>query len=278
MAERVDLVLFDLGGVLIEVAGVRAMLELTGIESEEGLWRRWLACRWVRRFESGGCSAAEFAAGVVADWQLELSPAAFLEAFQDWPTGPLPGAAELVAQTRASVATGCFSNTNALHWYGHIAAWPLAGLFDHRFLSFELGSPGLDGSGPATCRCRPRAGTRWPSWSVSFAGWLPAEPEGDGYHGRSDEQGDDVRDYQGQDPGRGTVSDPQQESDEQDREIPHRHLTGGPFLEHAADLQQRRDAHQNRPRRRGCCEDCCSHGASLGEAPWACGSCSPVTW
>jgi len=139
VAEPVDLVLFDLGGVLIEVAGVRAMLELTGIESEEELWRRWLTCRWVRRFESGGCTGAEFAAGVVADWQLELSAAAFLEAFRDWPTGPLPGAAELVTQTRASAATGCFSNINALHWHGHIAAWPLAGLFDHRFLSFELG-------------------------------------------------------------------------------------------------------------------------------------------
>ena len=66
MAEPVDLVLFDLGGVLIELSGVPAMLELTGIESEEDLWRRWLSCRWVRRFESGGCSETEFAAGVVA--------------------------------------------------------------------------------------------------------------------------------------------------------------------------------------------------------------------
>jgi len=139
VAEPVDLVLFDLGGVLIEIAGVTAMLELTGMRSEEELWRRWLTCRWVRRFESGGCSAAEFAAGMVADWQLDLSASAFLGAFRNWPSGPLPGAAELVAQTRASVATGCFSNTNALHWHDHIAAWPLAGLFDHRFLSFELG-------------------------------------------------------------------------------------------------------------------------------------------
>lgn len=139
MAGPVDLVLFDLGGVLIELSGVRAMLELTGIESEEELWRRWLTCRWVRRFESGGCSETEFAAGVVADWQLEISPGAFLEAFRQWPVGPLSGAAELVAQTRLSVATGCFSNTNALHWRDRIAAWPLAGLFDHRFLSFELG-------------------------------------------------------------------------------------------------------------------------------------------
>jgi glucose-1-phosphatase len=139
VAGSVDVVVFDLGGVLIELTGVRAMLELTGIESEEELWRRWLTCRWVRRFESGGCSETEFAAGVVADWQLEISPAAFLEAFRRWPVGPLPGAAELVARTRASVATGCFSNTNVLHWRDHIAAWPLASLFDHRFLSFELG-------------------------------------------------------------------------------------------------------------------------------------------
>ena len=139
MAEPVELVLFDLGGVLIELPGVRAMLELAGINSEEELWRRWLTCHWVRRFESGGCPETEFAAGVVADWQLQLSAAAFLEAFRDWPAGPLPGAAELVAQTRARVATGCFSNTNALHWHDHIAGWPLTGLFDHRFLSFELG-------------------------------------------------------------------------------------------------------------------------------------------
>lgn len=139
MADRVDLVLFDLGGVLIELSGVRVMLELTRIKSEEELWRRWLTCRWVRSFESGGCSETEFAAGVVADWQLGLSPSAFLEAFRSWTVGPLPGAAELVAQTRAIVATGCFSNTNALHWHDRIAAWPLAGLFDHRFLSFELG-------------------------------------------------------------------------------------------------------------------------------------------
>jgi putative hydrolase of the HAD superfamily len=140
VADRpVDLVLFDLGGVLIELSGVRVMLELTGISSEEDLWRRWLTCRWVRRFESGRCSATEFAAGVVADWRLRLSPAAFLEAFVSWPVGPLPGAAELVAETRASVATGCFSNTNALHWHDRFAVWPLMNMFDHRFLSFELG-------------------------------------------------------------------------------------------------------------------------------------------
>lgn len=137
--EPVELVLFDLGGVLMEVGGIGAMRELTGMGSDEDVWRRWLTCRWVRRFESGGCSEAEFAAGLIADWQLDLSAAAFLDAFRAWPTGPLPGAEELVAQTRARVSTGCFSNMSSLHWHGHVAAWPLAGLFDHQFISFELG-------------------------------------------------------------------------------------------------------------------------------------------
>jgi glucose-1-phosphatase len=139
VAQPIDLVLFDLGGVLIDVPGVQAMLELTGMASEDDLWRRWLTCRWVRRFESGSCSEAEFADGVVTDWQLDLSAAAFLEAFRNWPTGPLPGAAQLVTDTKARVTTGCFSNTNALHWNDHISTWPLLSLFDHWFLSFEMG-------------------------------------------------------------------------------------------------------------------------------------------
>jgi glucose-1-phosphatase len=139
VADPIDLVLFDLGGVLIDVPGVHAMLELTGMASEDDLWRRWLTCQWVRRFESGGCSEAEFADGVVTDWQLELSPAAFLDAFRSWPNGPLPGAAQLVTQTNARVTTGCFSNTNAMHWDDHISTWPLVALFDHWFLSFEMG-------------------------------------------------------------------------------------------------------------------------------------------
>jgi HAD superfamily hydrolase (TIGR01509 family) len=139
VAEPIDLVLFDLGGVLIDVPGVHAMIELTGMASEDDLWQRWLTCQWVRRFESGACSEAAFADGVVTDWQLELSPAAFLEAFRNWPNGPLPGAAQLVAQTKARVTTGCFSNTNAMHWDDHISTWPLVDLFDYWFLSFEMG-------------------------------------------------------------------------------------------------------------------------------------------
>src|ERR1700722_11710444 len=70
--DRIDLVLFDLGGVLIQPGGVASMRALAGIDSDEELWTRWLACPWVQRFEAGLCSPEEFADGVVADWDLEL--------------------------------------------------------------------------------------------------------------------------------------------------------------------------------------------------------------
>ncbi len=138
-ARAVDVVLFDLGGVLIEFGGVAPMRELAGIESDDELWRRWLNCRWVRTFERGHCSAEDFAAGVVSDWSLPVEPQAFLDAFRSWPRGPLPGADALLQTVQRAVPAGCLSNTNALHLEHNFGRWPILDAFDFRFLSFELG-------------------------------------------------------------------------------------------------------------------------------------------
>jgi putative hydrolase of the HAD superfamily len=136
---EIDIVLFDLGGVLIDFGGVEPMKQLAGIEGDDELWQRWLTCRWVRSFERGDCSAEQFAAGVVDDWKLTIEPAAFLAEFQGWPGGVIPGADELVQRVRARMPAGCLSNTNALHWDHNFSRWPILGAFDYRFLSYELG-------------------------------------------------------------------------------------------------------------------------------------------
>jgi glucose-1-phosphatase len=140
VAERdVDLVLFDLGGVLIEPGGVGPMRELAGITSDEELWTRWLACPWVQTFESGACTPEEFAAGVVAEWVLALSPGDFLAEFATWPQGPFPGAAALVEQVREEVPVAFLSNMNRCQWEAHYEDLPITGGFDYRFLSYEMG-------------------------------------------------------------------------------------------------------------------------------------------
>jgi glucose-1-phosphatase len=137
--DRIDLVLFDLGGVLIRPGGVASMRALSGIDSDEALWTRWLSCQWVRRFEAGQCGPDEFAAGMVADWELDLEPAAFLEEFGRWPDPPFEGALELVDEVQASVPAAFLSNMNSFQWAANYEGIPLTDAFAFRFLSFELG-------------------------------------------------------------------------------------------------------------------------------------------
>jgi putative hydrolase of the HAD superfamily len=137
-SKKQRVVLFDLGGVLVRVPGVDAMRDLAGIESEAEVWRRWLACDWVRRFERGDCSPSQFAAGVVADWDLPITSDDFLERFQQWPAGLYEGALEMVDAVRRQAVVGCLSNTNSLHW-GAMEAWGLGTAFDHSFLSYRIG-------------------------------------------------------------------------------------------------------------------------------------------
>src|SRR5580700_1324678 len=123
--DRIDLVLFDLGGVLIRPGGVAAMRTLAGIDSDEALWARWLGCPWVQRFEAGGCTPEEIAEGMVADWGLELAPADFLREFGRWPEPPFEGALDLVDAVQAHVPAGFLSNTNAFQWAANYEAIPL---------------------------------------------------------------------------------------------------------------------------------------------------------
>ncbi len=135
----IDFVLFDLGGVLIELGGVASLQELAASVGSVETWHEWLSSPSVRTFEKGECSATEFSAQVVSEWGLDVAPERFLEIFRDWPIGPYPGASELLAEVQRSVQIGCLSNTNSMHWEHQTSSWPVLDQFDFRFLSFELG-------------------------------------------------------------------------------------------------------------------------------------------
>jgi putative hydrolase of the HAD superfamily len=139
MTDGYGFVLFDLGGVLVRLGGVTALQGLAELGSEGEVWRRWLTCPWVRDFERGLCSAGEFAAGVVADWGLPVSPEAFLESFEAWPEDLFDGTTKLVGAVRQRLRVACASNSNALHWERMTSLWQLGTMFDATFLSHELG-------------------------------------------------------------------------------------------------------------------------------------------
>lgn len=139
MTRDVDGVLFDLGGVLIGFGGVQPMADLAGIDEVDVLWERWLSSPWVRAYESGQCSSVDFAVGMVDEWQLAVTPEAFLDEFRCWPGDLLPGAQVLVASVRDDLVVGCLSNTNTTHWNDRLCRLGVEEMFDHIFLSHRTG-------------------------------------------------------------------------------------------------------------------------------------------
>jgi HAD superfamily hydrolase (TIGR01509 family) len=112
-----SLLLFDLGGVLIE-SGVFERLNNCLPEPLEriAIKERWLLSPSVRRFESGETEPMEFAEHFIAEWGLRFTPQAFLNEFTSWPRAFFEGARELLRELRTTYRVGCLSNSNPLHW------------------------------------------------------------------------------------------------------------------------------------------------------------------
>ena len=131
------MVMFDLGGVLIENNGRQALTAMMPrpLAAAE-MWRKWLDSPVVKQFERGRSSAEEFASAFVAEWGIAMDPAAFIGEFATWPRGLYDGAEALLARLKVRHHLACLSNTNAIHW----ARFPqLHALFDSSFLSHEIG-------------------------------------------------------------------------------------------------------------------------------------------
>lgn len=135
-----DLLLFDLGGVLVENEGpARLATWLPTAASHTAILDRWLTSPTVRAFESGQMATADFAAAVVRELALPVSPTCFLADFARWVNRLYPGASDLLRRLASAYTLGCLSNTNVLHWQRMQSAMQLDTLFDYTWVSCETG-------------------------------------------------------------------------------------------------------------------------------------------
>jgi len=129
-------VIFDIGGVLVELTGVQTMLEwMTHRTDHDGLWHAWLHSPAVRAYERGRIGTDEFAAQVVSEFGLSVDAEEFLRGFEVWPRGPLPGAHALLDALRPEIVRGCLSNSNVAHWDRVMDEMGFARHFQHSFAS-----------------------------------------------------------------------------------------------------------------------------------------------
>jgi glucose-1-phosphatase len=136
-----QVLLFDLGGVLVEVDGVGALQWGLGQRlSPEEVWQRWLmASTWVNTFESGRCTPEAFATGIVTEWGLAVTAEAFLDDFRHWPKRLFPGVQDMLALLAQRCTLACLSNTNSVHWPHIRDTLGLNGLLHRYYLSHEIG-------------------------------------------------------------------------------------------------------------------------------------------
>lgn len=134
-----EVILFDLGGVLVDWDGVEPLVRLSlGALDPEEARQFWICSPAVRRFERGESSPREFAEGVLAEIPLPMSPERFLEEFASWDRGLLPGARELLRDLAANFKVACLSNNNEIHWPRLRDHHGLGGRFDCAYLSHEI--------------------------------------------------------------------------------------------------------------------------------------------
>ena len=136
----IRVLLFDVGGVLVQLSGVQVMLGWLGNRlTADEMWRRWLQSVPVRQFETGRIDASEFAAGVVSEFGLAVEPQRFLETFIEWPTGLYPGTLEMLARIPRCYRRVILSNSNSLHWPRVLNDMQLGSVFDSCFVSHLTG-------------------------------------------------------------------------------------------------------------------------------------------
>jgi len=140
MHKQPRVLLFDLGGVLIELVGQPIRNEwIAGHDTPEVSWQKWLTSDAARAFETGRISADDFARQIVAEMNLTISEAQFKQYFTDWPVGLYPGVLNLLRQLENDFELALFSNSNELHWGRKMHEMQLDGCFGHYFASHKIG-------------------------------------------------------------------------------------------------------------------------------------------
>ena len=137
-SKAVDAILFDLGGVLIELgpspvpdAALRGVDRFTLVD--------WFKSAIAVSFEKGQIDAREFAAALIEELGIDCDVDRLIDHFTRWPIGLFSGAEVLLPRLRRDYRLAVLTNTNELHWPRFDTDFKLTRYVDDIFASHRLG-------------------------------------------------------------------------------------------------------------------------------------------
>ena len=110
-------ILFDLGGVLIQLHGAPFKPEwLTDDAAEADAWSHWKRSSAVKQFECGQIDTGQFARQFISEAGLQSDEDEFIEHFKRWPANLFSGVPTMLEELAQNYQLAALSNSNALHW------------------------------------------------------------------------------------------------------------------------------------------------------------------
>ena len=134
---RAQLIVFDLGGVLASLGRPAEQMEL-GM-SDEAFWSFWLNSATVTALETGAITETEFFERFPGELGVSESGREFRQRFLRWRLALFPGVVDMLRDIGETHKVALLSNTNPIHWNMIDSDGSFRQLFDHVFLSFEIG-------------------------------------------------------------------------------------------------------------------------------------------
>lgn len=135
------ILIFDLGGIFVELSGVAQMQEWTRDRlNVDELWSIWFKSHYVKKFEQGRMDEHTFANGIISEYGLPVDSDEFLSHFESWASRLFPGSRRLLNGLKDRYTLASLSNTNRIHWTLLCDNYNLDDCFHHNFPSHETGN------------------------------------------------------------------------------------------------------------------------------------------
>jgi FMN phosphatase YigB (HAD superfamily) len=134
----VDVVVFDVGGVLVKLGSISKFVSWTGLEPDQ-VKDRWLRSKGVRAFETGRLSYESFAKSILSEFSIPLGIRELETEMAGWLGELYPYAEAILADVGRRYQLACLSNLNPIQWPKIRDHMGLGKWFKHQFVSCEIG-------------------------------------------------------------------------------------------------------------------------------------------